>query len=181
MTTNIINVSLYQAGWFSCVLGAAWDYPISGAIIAVTLTGLHVFLASHPKAELKVMFFACVLGVVVDSIQQAAGVFTFRQAAHWPLWLPLWVFVIWAQFATLFHYALRWLAGRYVLAAIFGFLGGPLAYWSGAKLGAAHFGENLLFSFLSLAITWTVVTPFLVWLSHRAGEGESHYRFPKGV
>lgn len=182
--SKIINIVLYQAGWFSCVFGAAWGYPIRGALGALLLLVLHLLLAESRRAELRLVFCACLLGVVVDSVQQALGVFTFRDDPGWPLWLPLWVFVIWMQFATLFHYALSWLAGHYLLAALFGLVGGPLAYWGGVRLGAASFGESLLLSLSSLALVWALVTPLLLWLSEREEVSEGRYRrlFPtRGV
>ena len=35
--TKLVNVLLYQTGWFCCVLGAAWDYPVTGALSALAL------------------------------------------------------------------------------------------------------------------------------------------------
>lgn len=173
LATKIINIILYQTGWFCCVLGAAWGAPVTGALLALLLTGVHLFLAEQRKSEFLLMLAACLLGACIDSIQQALGLFTFSHHPDWPLWLPLWVFVIWAQFATLFHYALFWLSGRYLLAAIFGFLGGPLAYWAGIRLGAASFGESPLAAIMALALVWAVVTPTLcrlsVFLDHREG------------
>jgi hypothetical protein len=93
------------------------------------------------------------------------------------LWLPLWVFVIWLQFATLFRYALHWLSGRYLLASLFGMVGGPLAYWGGSRLGAAVLGKEPVWSLLSLALTWAMVTPGLLWLSDQLAPNEGRYRW----
>ncbi|MBE0582774.1 MAG: DUF2878 domain-containing protein [Desulfofustis sp.] len=174
--SKIINVVLYQVGWFSCVLGAALGYPVSGAVGALSLLAIHLLLADERKAEIQLMLCACLLGVVVDSLQQASGVFTFKNDSGWPFWLPLWIPVIWAQFATLFRYALFWLSGRYLLAAFFGSVGGPLAYWGGVRLGAAQFGENMLISLITLALVWALVTPLLFWISSRLGHREGRYR-----
>lgn len=174
--SKIINVVLYQLGWFSCVLGAAWGYPLVGSLLAMLLIAIHLLLAETRETEIMLMICTCLLGVVIDSGQQALGVFSFKTDPDWPLWLPLWIFVIWAQFATLFHYALYWLTGRYLWAALFGLVGGPLAYWGGVRLGAAQFGDNLLFSITSLALVWALVTPLLVWLSSRIDSREAHYR-----
>lgn len=174
--TKLLNVGLYQLGWFCCVVGAAWDYPVIGAMLALGLTGIHLLLADSRKAECTLMVGSCLIGVMVDSIQQELGVFTFKMQPGWPLWLPLWVLVIWAQFATLFHYALAWLSGRYLLAAILGAFGGPLAYWGGVSLGAAVFGENPGLSLMALAVTWALVTPALLWLSDQGPGGEVCYR-----
>lgn len=176
-SSRLLNVLLYQLGWFSCVLGAAWGYPLAGAGLALLLVLLHLLLAEARGAELRLMLVACLLGVMVDSAQQALGVFTFKQSPDWPLWLPLWVFVIWAQFATLFHYALSWLAGRYLLGAVLGLLGGPLAYGAGVRLGAAEFGANQAFSLGALALVWALVIPLLLWLGGRIGGRAGRYRW----
>lgn len=174
---KILNLALYQLGWFCCVLGAAWGYPIRGALVALSLMGVHLLLAESRRAELKLMGCACLLGIVIDGSQQALGVFSFPTDPAWPFPLPFWIFVIWAQFATLFHYAIDWLRGRYRLAAIFGLFGGPLAYWGGVRLGAAQFGDNPLFSIASLALVWALVTPLLFWLSSRFDGREGRYRW----
>ena len=174
--SKVINVVLYQLGWFSCIIGAAQGFPIHGAFAALALIVVHLMLAEERKAEILLMVSACLLGILVDSAQQAMGVFTFKSDPSWPHWLPLWVFVIWAQFATLFRYALYRLAGRYLLAAVLGMFGGPLAYWGGGRLGAAQFSDSLLFSLLTLGLVWALVTPLLVWLAARVDPREGRYR-----
>ncbi len=177
LASKMLNITLYQAGWFCCVLGAAWGHPILGALCALLLVGIHLLLAHSRKAEALLMLAACLIGITVDSAQQALGVFSFKADPAWPFWLPLWVFVIWAQFATLFRYALHWLSGRYLLGSIFGIFGGPLAYGAGIRLGAAAFGENPVYSIGALAIVWALVTPVLLWMSDRIGDGEGEYRW----
>lgn len=177
--TNLLNIGLYQLGWFSCVLGAAHDAPNLGALCALLLVGLHLLLATSPQAEATLMLGVCLLGVSLDSLQQAFGLLTFKSDPAWTLWLPLWVFVIWAQFATLLHYALHWLAGRYLLAALFGLLGGPLAYWAGVRLGAAAFGSSPLLSLAVLGAVWAGVMPVLVWLGERTAKGRGRYAWPR--
>ena len=165
LATKIVNVTLYQAGWCCCVLGGAWGHPVTGGLLALSLAALHLWLANSRKSEALLMVSACLLGVIVDSSQQALGLFRFKTEPGWPLWLPLWVFVIWAQFATLFRYALFWLQGRYLLAGLFGLFGGPLAYWAGIRMGAASFGESPLVTIAVLAVVWATMTPLLCRLS----------------
>jgi hypothetical protein len=176
MASKIINLTLYQVGWFSCVLGAAWGYQLSGALFAMLMMVIHLALASSRKTEAFFMLCVCLLGIGIDTVQQALGVLAFKSEPDWPLWLPLWIFIIWAQFASLFHYALYWLNGRYLLASSFGLIGGPLAYWGGVNLGAAGFGEKPLLSILSLALVWALATPALFWLSQAIDSREGRYR-----
>lgn len=121
------------------------------------------------------MLAACLLGIMVDSTQQALGLFNFTRDPVWPFWLPLWVFVIWAQFATLFHFALHWLSGRYFIAAMFGLVGGPFAYWAGIRMGAASFGDKPILTIVILAIVWALVTPLLCRLSDLIDKEEGRY------
>lgn len=177
LATKILNFSLYQVGWFCCVLGGAWGYPVAGGLLALTLVGVHLWLTRSRKSEALLMLSACVLGVIIDTGQQAIGLFTFKTDPVWPLWLPLWVFVIWAQFATLFHYALYWMKGRYLLASLFGMIGGPLAYSAGIRMGAASFGDSPLLSIIVLALVWACVTPALCYLSVLLDNNEGRYQY----
>lgn len=177
LATKIVNLCLYQTGWFCCVLGGAWGHPVAGGVLALLLAGVHLLLAGSPRSEALLMLAACLIGVIVDSSQQALGLFAFKAEPDWPLWLPLWVFVIWAQFASLFRYALYWLKGRYLLAGIFGMIGGPLAYWAGIRMGAASFGENPVATIIVLALVWATVTPALCALSVYLDEQEGTYRW----
>ncbi|WP_020674669.1 DUF2878 domain-containing protein [Geopsychrobacter electrodiphilus] len=176
MKSKLLNILLYQLGWFCCVLGAAWDYPLSGALAALLLLLVHLLLTDSRSAELKLILITCLLGILVDSLQQRFGVLTFRTDPNWGLWLPLWVFVIWAQFASLLRFSLNWLSGRYLLGASLGLLGGPLAYLGGVRIGAAEFGGNLIFSLSSLALVWGVMIPLLFWLRTRIAAPEGQYR-----
>lgn len=177
LATKILNVTLYQVGWFCCVLGGAWGHPVTGGLLALLLVGIHLLLTAAPKSEVKLMLCACLIGVIVDSSQQAFGLFAFKVEPGWPLWLPLWVFVIWAQFATLFRYALYWLSGRYLLAGLFGMIGGPLAYAAGIRMGAASFGQNPVVTMIVLALVWATVTPVLSGLSFYLDDREGAYRW----
>jgi len=174
--SKIVNAVFYELGWACCVFGAAWGYPLLGGGLALLLVLVHLVLASDRAAEARLIGLAILLGVVVDTSLQAFGVFRFNADAL-GLWLPLWVFVIWAQFATLFHYALSWLADRLLVALLFGLLGGPLAYGGGIRLGAAEFGTNPILSLAVLAVVWALVVPLLAWLSGRIGTPNGHYRW----
>jgi hypothetical protein len=73
---------------------------------------------------------------------------------------------MWALFATMLTVCLRWLRPRPALAAAFGLVGGPLAYYGGARLGAVSFG-NLPAALAMQGIGWAVLTPLLIELGAR--------------
>ncbi len=165
-----------QLGWLCCVLGAAWGYPLIGALSALLLLLVHLLLSDLWISELKLILVTCLLGIIVDSLQQWFGVLTFKTDPSWSLWLPLWVFVVWAQFASLLGFSLNWLSGRYLMGAALGLIGGPLAYWGGVRIGAAELGNNLLLSLSSLVLVWTLMIPLLIWLRSRISPQEGQYR-----
>lgn len=179
LATKLLNITLYQVGWFCCVLGGAWGHPVAGGMLALLLVGIHLRLARSGKSEALLMLSACLVGIIVDSTQQAVGLFRFKSDPAWPLWLPLWVFVIWAQFATLFHYALYWLKGRFLLAGLLGLFGGPLAYWAGIRMGAATFGEDPAVTMIVLALVWALVTPAIGRLSVYFDDQEGIYKWDR--
>ena len=51
-------------------------------------------------------------------------------------WAPYWMVALWGAFATTLNHSLRWLTRRPVFAALFGAVGGPIAYSAGVQLGA---------------------------------------------
>ena len=90
----------------------------------------------------------------------------------------LWV-VLWMLFATTLNVSLRWLRSSVALTALFGGIGGPLAFYGGAKLGGVNFLDYQS-GLTALAIGWAVMTPMLVLLATRldgapvATEGRAH-------
>ena len=62
----------------------------------------------------------------------------------------------------------EWLVrGSVRLAALFGMVGGPLAFFGGARLGAADLHPDLWISLGALALEWALAMPLLLWLAGR--------------
>jgi hypothetical protein len=164
---RLVNFLLYQAGWLACVLGAAWQYPWTGMFLALLLVAVHLWLCSQPIEQIKLLLVSAGVGLVVDSTLLWAGAYRFSAGMH-TTWLPpLWMTVLWMQFATTFQYSMRWLSGRYGLSALFGLFGAPLAFYAGERLGAIEFLAPRLLHFLALGILWCGAIPLLIYLSDR--------------
>jgi tetrahydromethanopterin S-methyltransferase subunit D len=56
--------------------------------------------------------------------------------------------------------------GRLLMAAVFGAVGGPMAYYAGYKLGAVAV-PDIAVAMLALGIGWAVMMPLLMFLSDR--------------
>jgi hypothetical protein len=162
----LVNILLYQTGWFACVLGAAHDHPWLGALGGGVLTAIHVALVCEPRRELALLLCFGVVGAALDSMHSCSGVLTFASGYVVGCLAPPWIIVLWIQFATVFRYSLRWLLGRYWLAALLGGLGGPLAFFVGERLGAVTFLPRAWVSLVVIGIVWASALPLLVW---RAG------------
>jgi hypothetical protein len=78
--------------------------------------------------------------------------------------VPVWILALWLGFSTILNVSLRWMKGRYLIAVIFGAVGGPLAYFSAEKIGAIILhGQN---SYIALSILWAFITPLLLVISN---------------
>ncbi len=172
--SSIANAVLYQVGWFTVVLGAASGRGSAGAAAALILIALHLALAERSGSEVRLLVAAAAIGLTVDSLHAAFGVLEFKgHMAGTPA--PLWIVVLWMQFASALHFCLRWLSGRYLLASLLGLIGGPLSFLAGERLGAATFGEPRRLSVVVLALSWGIMMPALVALADRFA-GPCRYR-----
>lgn len=173
---NLLNVVLFQAAWFASVLGAARGMPWLGPLVMVPVLAVHLIYSDDRQAEVRLLLVAGTAGFLFDTGMILCGVFTPVTLLLPAPWSPPWMVGLWLNLATTLNFSLGWLRGRLPLAALFGAIGGPLAYHGGAQLGATlelPSGPSLLV----LALGWGGMTPFLVWLAgirshhrqHRAG------------
>jgi hypothetical protein len=161
------NYLLYQIGWFACVLGGAFARPWLGAALALILVSVHLWLAKDRLGEMMIMAVAVAVGLLVDTLLLAAGVFTFPSGIMVSWLPPLWMTVLWLQFATTFRYCLHWLSGRYLLCLLLGLFGAPLAFLGGESLGAVTFFPPRPIHFLMLGVVWCLAIPSLIYASDR--------------
>ncbi len=180
MSPRVFNYVLYELGWCACVLGAAWGHPWIGSAAGVVPIVVHIALAERRNDALVLTLWTGAVGLAADTIQIALGTLRFDVGTV-AAWLPPpWLVLVWAQFAMTFHFGLQWLKGRPLQAAIFGALGGPLAFFAGARLGVVTLHPALWPSLLSLALAWAVAIPAAVALAERQSgrPGIAAYRWP---
>lgn len=151
-----VNYALYQTGWFACILGAAWGWPVAGAAIATVLIAVHFAITDHRGTELALLLLTLALGVLAEAIQVRAGTYTFRSGVVAAWMSPPWLLLMWAQFATTFRSSLRAIMTVPGRAAVFGALGGPIAFIAGERLGAVTLAVPVAPALLRLAVVWGV-------------------------
>jgi len=110
-----------------------------------------------------------VLGTLVDALLTYSGLFIFNETeallSFWPI--PIWLSLLWVAFAGTVYHSLTVFKGRPVLASIAGAVFAPLSYIAGAKFGAVELGASILFSYIFIALVWSVVFPLCFYLSNR--------------
>jgi hypothetical protein len=161
-----INFVAFQVAWFACVLGGANDRALAGTMVVGAVIGLHLALAQRPLPEALLIAVAAVIGLVWDSSLVALGLMSYPAGNFAPGLAPHWIVAMWALFATSLNLSMAWLKGRPWLAALFGAVGGPLAYLAGARLGGLQMPDPALALGVQ-ALGWAVLLPVLTSLAAR--------------
>ena len=164
MKNIILNIILFQVGWFACVLTAANNIAAVGALISVMILITHVKLSVNARKEIRIISIAMLIGLVWDSILVSTGLLNYQSGMVASFLAPYWIVLMWALFATTINSSLAWLKEKLIIAAIFGAISGPLAYYAGAKLGAVVFVSETN-ALIALSVGWAIFTPLLLLLS----------------
>lgn len=164
-TDILINFVAFQLGWWCCVLGAAQNNPLIGPFAVSLIVLAHLLRARKPFAELLFIVCTVAIGAAWDSALVYSGLIVYTSS-----WIdgvaPLWILALWAVFATTINVSMRWLHGRYLMAAVLGAIAAPLSYWGGVRLGAATFAQPMAAMF-AIACGWALAMPLLLWLARR--------------
>lgn len=167
-----INAVLFQMLWFACVLGSSYSllWPAALMIGVMLVWQLHPS-RRHPN-DIKVLIIAIVLGLIIDTAWVALGFMDFNDPRPF-LWLsPAWIIIMWAGFALTINHSMNWLSLHPVLPALMGLVGGPLAYFTGRRLGAVEYLTDPLLISCMLAIAWALALSILVMVGQAVPKNE---------
>jgi hypothetical protein len=162
-TYKIANFIGFQAGWFASILGAAAGLPWLGPVCVLVLVIGNMLVRRRWAADAALYLTAGMLGYAGDSALVLSGLMGFPERAAFGQPSTIWMSFMWMNFAATLHASLAWLKGRYVLTAVFGLIGGPLAYWAGERFGAVTLADWLALG--AVGIEWLLATPLLVWIA----------------
>lgn len=162
----ISNFILFQIGWFACVIGAAKQLPWLGVIVVAAIVAWHLSLSKQAKPELILLALALVIGGIYDQLMLSSGLISYQAHGWIASLVPAWILALWAVFVTVLNVSLRWMRSKWLVAILFGAIGGPLAYMGAEKLGAVSL-NNLPASYIALAVGWAILTPLLLVLSEK--------------
>lgn len=164
--TLFLNVVAFQVGWFSAVMTAANNIPLVGVLVMFLAIALHLYLAKRPRIELLLVAMCGTIGAMFDTLLVGFGWVDYPSGYLLGGVAPYWIVAMWMLFATTLNVSLRWLRGNHTLAVLFGLVGGPLAYFTGEKLGGIVL-VDFTAAMLALGIGWGVMMPLLTLLATR--------------
>lgn len=162
--TALFQFLAFDVAWASAVGGGAGGWPWLGTIPALALLALHLFLSRAVLwAEVRLVLAIALFGILLETGFMGAGLITFAGTPVLGVLPPIWVWALWLGFASLPNGSLTWLRGRGGLQMLLGLVFGPLAYWTGAKMGAADMpGAGALFL---IALAWALAFPTIMMLA----------------
>lgn len=164
----------YEAVWFAAVIGAGHGLWWAGVAATALFAAWRLGVSKHREIELRLIGVALAIGIVLDAVGVAAGLMSYTAPWPWP-GMPAWLTALWIAFALTIVPLFRYLHHRLWLAALFGAIGGPLAY-----LGAAHGWHAVSLEppawhgLLLLAAGWAVTLPLLCVLARRGLRAVGH-------
>jgi hypothetical protein len=162
----LINFVAFQIGWFAAVLGGANGLAWAGTLVALAMVALHLARVPNPRNEVILIGIAGSIGAVWDSTLVQLGVTSYPSGGIIPGLAPHWIVAMWMLFATTLNVSMRWLRGRWWLAAVSGGVFGPMAFYAGERMGGVAF-PDFWNAMIILALGWAVFMPVLSLLSAR--------------
>jgi len=162
----VVNITLFQIGWLSCVLGAVNGMSLVGPIFVIVAVGLHLIVAPMPTREMQMLAGVSLLGLAWETLMIQTGFLAYNGGLIMNGLPPYWIIAMWFLFATTLNVSLRWLHGRKLLAAALGAIFGPATYYAGAVLGGVSFAYPTL-TMTVVAISWALLMPTLASLAMR--------------
>lgn len=154
-TKSIINVALFQLGWWGCIGVAVYDIsPAISIPCSLLILFIHFYFYVPREEVTKHLIFCATIGLIgifFDAIFHATGVLTIYNMSLVP---PIWLCNLWFIYPIAFGHGFSWFSGKWALCLVLGAIGGPLSYRFGASLDILSMGSGIaLFIF---ATYWAI-------------------------
>jgi hypothetical protein len=158
----------YQLVWFCTVIAAAHGSLLPGILAFAAFCGWQLAISRDRGADLKLLGSSILLGVLIDGSLALAGWTAYATPAPSlpPGGAPVWILCLWASFAMTLNETLIYLQRHLWVAAIFGAVGGPLAYLGAARAWhAVAFAAPASRGIAALSFAWGIALPALAALA----------------
>jgi hypothetical protein len=148
----------FNLGWWVCMIGAKFGWPLAGPIYCVFALSLHLWVFPNPRAELAFVLIMTLIGSILDSALMYFGLFQFRPIAL--DMAPPWLIAMWALFAMTMETSNR-LRGRIWLLMLMSAVTAPLSYFAGEILDKILYARPLWMSLGIHGLIWAFLMPGL--------------------
>lgn len=172
MAARALNMSLhwlpnlvgFQLVWLAAVGGAARGWWWAGPLAATLFAAWQLAVTTQRRADLRLVALCAGLGFVLDTLWVQAGWMRFASPLPSAGVAPVWIVAMWVGFALTVNHSLSGLKRWPWAAALFGLVGGPLAYWVAERAWrAVDIGQGML-AYVALGLAWAIITPLLLHL-----------------
>ena len=145
---TIVNAILFQAVWFSCVIGAGANGLDWLAVVAIIILTGAVFFSPHPRSDLYVGLSAVVIGMGLDTLWVYAGILVFDTGTI----APFWIGILWFGLGLTVNHSLSWFRDQRFLGPLIVGCFAPITYLTGQRFGAVVVPDTLLL--LPISLSW---------------------------
>jgi len=166
--SNVANAVGYQAVWFATLISASKGNMWLGFASSLIFASLMIRFGGKAKQDRRILMIGLILGVSIDTMFAANG--WIHYALPWPVigFAPLWIIALWVSFTATLNHSMAFLRGNYAIAALFGFIGGPLAYFFADRaFNVIEYGSNFIWVMVGLGICWGIVIPGIFYIDTR--------------
>jgi hypothetical protein len=166
--SKILNAVGYQVVWFACIYSASRGNAWLGFAASIIFSVVMLAFAGKAKDDIRILSIGLCLGICVDSIFASSGLIKYDAAWSIEGLAPLWIMALWLSFSLTLNHSMAFLRNNLTLAAAFGLIGGPLAYFGADRLfNVLDFGTNTVSVIAALAIAWAIAIPAIFWIDKR--------------
>ena len=164
MKSQLKNLVLFKIGWVACVAFAAAGNPTWAIASVAAIVALHLASVAVPVKEALFLSASALIGLLWETVLVQTGLFAYpANGGPTPL-APYWIIAMWALFATTINYGMRWIKKSWLIAAVVGLVGGPIAFYAGASVGAVEFRDTF-WALIAVGVGWAFLLPFLCIIS----------------
>ncbi len=174
--SNIANALGYQTVWLATMISVHKGYFWFGFFISLVFAALMLCFGGKAKQDGRIVIIGLFLGVAVDTSFAAGGWIQYAMPWTTVSFAPLWIVALWLSFSFTLNHSLSFLRKNYVVASLFGLIGGPLVYWCADRVfNVIEYGADSSLVLTGLGLCWGFVLPAIFYIDkHIAVMGDAN-------
>lgn len=166
--SKIANALGYQAVWFATLISVSKGHFWFGFFTSLVFAALMLCFGGKAKQDSRIVLIGLILGMAIDTLFTSTGWIQYAQSWSSVSLAPLWIIALWLSFSFTLNHSMAFLRQNYAMAALFGLLGGPLAYWCADRVfNVIDYGTDIAFVMAGLGICWGLVIPAIFFIDKR--------------